>query len=62
MQRGGSRESSGLMEAASSIDEDEQGVGVVAYMDGNKNDIFKKRENISIFTCGPFIAISTALL
>lgn len=50
------------MEAASSIDEDEQGVGVVAYMDGNKNDIFKKRENISIFTCGPFIAISTALL
>lgn len=61
MQRGGSWESLGLIEATSSIDEDEQGVGVVAYMGGNKDDIFKKRENISISICGPFIAIATAL-
>lgn len=42
MQRGGSWESLGLIEATSSIDEDEQGVGVVAYMGGNKDDIFKR--------------------
>lgn len=43
MQRGGSRESLGLIEAASSIDEDEQGFKVVAYMDGTKM-IFLRKE------------------
>lgn len=51
----------GSNRATSSIDEDEHCVGVVAYMDGNKDDTFKRRENISISICGPFIAIATAL-